>query len=655
MSESEKEVETDADEAREFIEREQRFKDTLDRYHRAIGIEYDYAFKLKQHSAQQVRELEKKNRLKVVSLDLYDINRYSSATVAGTSVYIDAQPQSPGNSDAEQEEFEDSAVIGRGALEDQVTSVDVGYPRVRRRVVRMGIGARAGAARLDIVEMGPFGREVIPVVVDPRNLTWDAERFAHFNDPLCDELWETVTADYDWVMERSGYDNVDLLEPDNGEERIPISAEPSVPKREDQKCGRRITLKVGWLKNDDSTVEVQSPVALDPAKHYMACDTCGYSEEDLVDTPGYDGTQHPDTMPCPQCGVGPEGQTVSLMHKVGVTHEVGVMRAFSDGRRRVIVAKFCPEAGFLRDGPWPKGLTNFPYMLFVPDPFPLEAMGNSTTFLNMDLQSLKNASLRSGFEQMDRNRDLTLVKENSIWDAQHEPYQFDGSGEPVAYVSTYDDLQGMKQMQGSGLNQAFGMWMSTIDAELSRHRGVGQISADASQIKGMPVGTVARIQETGDVPLDEVIRILREDEEQFFSRWFELICGSWPESRWFYITGKNGQSAFRLFNPARMPGLRVRVHASPSLDMVDKAKIEAAKALQDAPPSVIRLAGKSANLPKEMIDELVQAAQARMGAMSGRPGLPVGSGMDAPPPGMPGLAPGPAGAPPLALAPAGMQ
>jgi hypothetical protein len=104
---------------------------------------------------------------------------------------------------------------------------------------------------------------------------------------------------------------------------------------------------------------------------------------------------------------------------------------------------------------------------------------------------------------------------------------------------------------------------------------------------------------------------------------------------------------FRLFNAGMAPKMRVRVYAAPKLDMVDKAQIEAAKSLQDAPPSVIRLAGKAANLPREMIAELIAGSMAARAAMGAVPGE------EAPPEEMSGLAPGPSGAPPLALAPTG--
>ena len=52
-------------------------------------------------------------------------------------------------------------------------------------------------------------------------------------------------------------------------------------------------------------------------------------------------------------------------------------------------------------------------------------------------------------------------------------------------------------------SSAIGTWMQIVDSNLSRFRGIGQVAASAEQMKGMPVGTVARIQETGDVPLDE--------------------------------------------------------------------------------------------------------------------------------------------------------
>jgi hypothetical protein len=303
------------------------------------------------------------------------------------------------------------------------------------------------------------------------------------------------------------------------------------------------------------------------------------------------------------------------------------MPQYKNGHRRVVLAPFCPQVGLLKDGPWPEKLTGFPYMMYVSDPYPSEPFGNSVTYLNMDMQALKNASLRSGFEQMDRNRDLLITKYASLWDNSHEPYQFDGSGDYVAYTESYDDLNGIKHFQGAGLNPSFGLWMEIVDSNLSKFTGVGQVSANPAQMKGMPVGTVARMQETGDVPLDEATKILREDEEQLFTRWLELGMGHWSEEQWVKVTGRNGEEAWRLFHGAKLPPMKLRVMAAPDLSAVDSMVLDRIKSLIGAPPAVIRFAGKAARIPKMLIDQLIQETTqppAGPGTPGASPGGPAG-------------------------------
>jgi len=601
-------------EVRELVERRRVYREALDPYYRAIGKEYDFGIKLKQHNDPGRRELARiaaggEPTLRVVSLDLPDILRYSAATIAGSSIYMDVRPRAPGATDAESLAWQKASEVAQSLMEDQVHDVDLGYPAVRRRFVRMAGAARAGAVRLDLVAGGAYGLDVVPTAVDPRNLSWDS-CYLHFNDYGCPELHEDFRIGVEEARNNPDWkwDDPSALQPDDGEQLLPKKAYPTADENAQESDNRRITLTRVWIKHDpgDMEIEVGEPLALPSQRWHMACPTCGYSEADLVDTPGYDGSNLPQMHPCPQCGEGPEGQPKSMMHRVDTERQFGKVPQYTDRHRMVVIAPFCPSAGIGRDGPWPKGLTNFPYGMYVPDPFPLEPYGNSDTFRNQDLVSLKNASLASGFEQMDRNRDLTLVVEDAVWDAQHEPQMFDGSQDYVGYVASPEALNSVKQVQGSGLNPAYVAWMDRLDAELGRHRGIGQISADASQVKGMAVGTVARIQETGDVPLDEQLRILREMEEQLFNRWLELACANFTIDRWQEIQGDDGRRAFALFRAENMPPLRLRVHASPSLNAVDMDKLKSIGEMVGKPPSVIRFFLRDSNIPQDVIHDLMQ-------------------------------------------------
>ena len=633
----------DVKEATAFAKEHTADRDKFFKIHEAMGLEYNYNFKLKHHHQIDTTKGTRQQRLHVSSLDLYDITRYGAAQLNGTSVYIDVQPVEPpsDHSDAAEQDLEDACLAMKAALDDQIHDVRLGYMDVRRRVVKLARGARAGAIKLDVIPTRT-GADIVPKVKDPRNLTWDSH-YLHFNQYGCPYVEERIErVSLKWLRANPDYEHTDLVQPDDGQKLYPPRAQPTTDENADHEpyC----TLVERWIIEDDEEIEaeVDGPDVLEPEKWYMACGTCGYSERDLRDHPGYDGGTLPEAMPCPKCGRTPEGYPISFMHRIEVETPVGSLPAHEERHRRVVYAPFSPNAAFLQDGPWPKGLTGFPYGMLVLDPLPLEPTGNSDTFLNQDLQSLKNASIVDGFQQMQRNRDLLLVKEDALWDAAHEPYQFDGTGDYVAYTGDYDALRGIQHFQGSGLNPSFGLWMETITTELAKFRGIGEASLSPEQMKGVQVGTMARSIETGDVPLDEQIRILKEFEELLWNRWCELIAGNWDQAKWQQVTGPDGTTAFRSFTGTDMPLLKVRAHGGPELNASD---IEQMKAISDLAqiqsPTVLRFAAQRAKLPRKVIDGMVSELMAAKAPPAAPPG-----GMPGGPPGGP---PAPAGMPPTAM------
>lgn len=595
-------------EAADFKATWERHHGSLRQYHEAMGLEYDYALKLKHHSDPDPNKPLSKQPLTVATLDLYDIIRYEDGQIDNAAIYLDARLLEPGRTPEEQKELDDSAAIFRSVMDQCVHDVDIGYPGVRRRVIRMSRAARVGACRLDLMSNGRGGMDVVPSVLDPRRISWDTRFLTPF-DRGNNVLWirhDRVPLD-DLPEMCPGWKSCDKVAPDDGETAYKVEDFKSPTLDPNKRAERTCTIVEGWIMEDEGEVEVQvgESKPLEPNEWYMGCTTCGYTERDLRETPGYDGAMLPEFAPCPMCGPTPEGPPKSMMIRMETEREVGTVPEFEGKRRRVFFAPFSLQAGY-HEEPWPKNLTHFPVMYHVSDPYPLEPTGNSQTYLNMDLQSLKDASVVAGFLQMERNRDLLLVKENAIFDAAHEPYQFDGSGDFVAYVGNYDDLQGMKHIQGQGLNSAFPTWMNVISGELSEHRGIGQASGTAEQLKGVQVGTIARSIETGDVPLDQSLKIWREDEERLFNRWAEMLLGAWTTEQWVETAGMDGAVAMRAFRAPDMPRMRLKIDAAPDLNAVDREILKAARELSEVKsPALLRYAAKAAKLPKSVVDELV--------------------------------------------------
>lgn len=646
------------DEHEAFTRDWQDSRDGLRKFHLASTTEYNYGIKLRQHNEPDDLSglsLSRRRRRTVTTLDLYDIIRYQSASLGGASTYLDVKTATPAGDEQLgpdgapgplAKKWQEAANTAKSVLMEQITDTDLGFPRVKRKVIRQAIAARAGACRLDVVPGGQNGAVIVPTMIDWRNLGWDL-RYSHFNEWGCPWLDETIRIPIEEAKRRVKSDGwrkkaVDALRPDdydiiNGTGGTTWDvAEPKVDRAAWKKHRNHVTLVVRWIKDADETPEPEAPEQLEPRDWYMACPTCGYSEYDLSKSVDYDGSMLPPFAPCPRCGLTAEGEPAGTMERMEVAPQMGKEVEPKERHRRVIFAPFCPTAGLLKDGPWPKGLEGFPYWMFVPDPFPLEPVGNSTTYLNQDLQSLKNQSMRSAAEQMERNHDLTIVLETEYTDGNGEPYDWSGNG-PSGYramTNNPEALNGAKHFQGSGLNPAFMPWITVLDANLTQHRGTGQYSMTPAQIKGTTAETAARVQETGDVPVDEVLRILREDFEQLLQRWLELIGGNWTIDRWTEVAGPSGETAWRLFRPSALPPLRLKVHSGPDLNLVDIDRIRAVKEMQGLPPVAMRLVASALNLPSELVEQLIKETMAPpAGPMgpAGAPGLPMpGAGVGLP-------------------------
>lgn len=605
-------------------------RDGLRKFVNASSTEYDFGIKLRQHVESDNPRYKRRN---VTTLDTYDIVRYLSSSISGASTYLDARLATPAGDEPEGpigRQWLDAAKAAKAALEDWQGDSDLGFQRIKRRVIRMAVAARAGACRLDLVEGGAAGATIVPTMVDWRKLGWDLS-YTHFNEWGCPWMFEEMRVPLEWVKAQK-WRNVDQLRPDDGETAYTDEANPKLDRAAWEKHRNHVTLVVRWIKDArEPAAPPPEPVPLEPRRWYMACPVCGYSEHDLSLQDDYDGSALPNVAPCPQCGMTAEGYAVSTMERMEVAPQRGELPERKERHRKVIFAPLSPAAGLLEDKPWPKGLENFPYWMFVPDPFPLEPTGNSATFLNQDMQSLKNAAMRAAAEQMDRNHDLTVVLEAEYTDGQGEPYDWSGAGPSgyTAFTNNPDAVRGgIYHHQGSGLNAAFVPWVTVLDMNLTKFKGTGQLSMSPAQLKGTTATTAARVQETGDVPVDEVLRILREDLEQFLQRVLELMGGNYTVDQWVSVSGPSGDEAWRLFRPSTLPPLRLRVHAGPDLNIVDLEKVDKVKGMIGLPPAGMRFVGKLANLPSELVEQLIQETAAQMPPV-GPVGMTLpGSGVD---------------------------
>lgn len=592
-------------------------------YMKRLQREYEFCWKFDHYSAGQRQELQRVDRIQPATADVYDVVRYQSAMITAAEPYLDVKP-------VDEIKDPEAAELVRATMEREINDPERQYRAIRRAMVRMGFSARVGAVLLDVDPVGcGYGPEVVPRLADPRTLSWTAP-YLHPNQYGCPRFREVLRMPLEQVKRMRGWKHVDQLRADDGEtelaERI-SSVDPAAPLKpgEGTQDVPMVTICKEWRRDEFAPrTRTLKTAALPPGERHFACAECDWRSpvqdqqalamESMLeeaaaaagaDMPAAPPFEWPEAMPCPQCG--------TPLQRIDVTDESLTEMEYPHGRRFVIVAPLQPAVPPLVDEPWPEHLTGFPVGYYVPDPLPLEPSGNSTTFVQWDPQCMIDSMFRLGHEQMHRNRDLLVVLEGTLHDSAGEPYQHDGSGDYVAYATSADGMAALKQFQGSGLNSAWPTFLSSVQDSMQRNRGIGQIAMSAQELKGTPVGTVARQQESGDVPVDDAIAVLRELETMLFTRWFQLGKSVWTRARAVRLMGDDGNAAYRLMNLSSAPNVDIRVTAQPSLDPSQLAKMDALTKIRGATPAELKWLAKVANLPMELMTDLIAEQASTLG------------------------------------------
>jgi hypothetical protein len=620
-----------ADQVRRWIETWDDHAPAFEEHFEKIRMASEFLFKARQYPKRRQEELKRQNRVTPVTLDTWDIVRYIASELSDPeTIYIDVSPEVPDELVSDSPPVFDPALgdykapqlkpardpkWAKWALEHDLYDEGTGFAETLDRLCFKAVATRAACGFLEWdPTQGRRGRIFLRYET-PDNVIWHSD-YTHPHQAGNPFVMRRRVLDYDWVVNCSGWDNVDKILPDSG---VRPDTNSDLPQNRDQRLkARRVTVYYCWELYDTTTKNTlehtHESEMLPHPEQYLACEDCAWQS-------GRQGSNDfPAETQCPECG-----GTATLIPTTG---RMVPTAAYLKGKRFQIIAPRCPGAGLLADGGWPGDPPNFPLIYLVLSTDPDEIGGMSIVEWVSDLQCMKNVMFRQGFEQMIHNRDHLVTKLGAFKDAAGRPYRFDGSGEWAMFTEDDIDLERqMKHFQGSGISNALPPFVNMIDTTLRQTRGIGQLGVPPEGLKGIPVGVSQGFMESGDVPVKRMFSVTRRELSRLFTNWHAMQRNLWTVKDWVGYVGDDGEKAFEAMAGEDLPTVRMRVSGQPTIDQADMDKATKLKdLLSSVPPlpvAALKIIARVAKIPQDWIKELEQASAAPTGSQPGSsPGGP---------------------------------
>lgn len=574
---------------------------------------------------------------------LVRVLNFKVGKVTAGPLYFETRPADP-NPDPNDPDDVMLSEYGTRLVESNISNPCNRYNATRYRVAWGGFSARMGAAELSFnSQVGLHGLSLWSNI--PReSLMWDPS-FLDLHDPRCPWALHISDMALSEIQGKKGWKNRRDVQADGGmapyvetraDSRLLNDYGLQSRKPKDSACIIKL-----WQRNRPSLYREKSFDALPEAARYMVCGAinedgtvapgCGY----MTPTQGESGEVYQETSArglnpmtgqeeggCPTCG--------GDMTRIDGQARGEMVSSYGRGRL-VIVAPFSKVV--LYDGKWPQRLRSFPYWVFRPSLRDTTAFGPSETTTKWSLQALDDASLRMGWEQMQRNRDVTIMPRIGIEDANGNPYDWLTSFGPMFYTGDAPLGAGSVQhYQGSGLNAAMVAWRQMIRGAFREDEGTNDLSPSVGTDgpKDITATTMTIYNETGNVPLDAQKRIWQEEESLALGLLLDMELETCTDERATEMWGMEGPQMLALL---RARSAHIQVLDQPSLAKLDENKMRALTMFAQIPnPGLRRVLARRMNLSMADVREIEKALQPPMPMPMDGGGIPAGAPEMAPPP-----------------------
>lgn len=575
------------------------FKDFYRDYHEAAEDEFDFMLHLNHYINDKGNTRNKRTLLK--GAELFHIHRHKLASIARSEPYIDAFAKNPADEGAEL-----AAQGMKALLIQQFYDPLKRYSRNRRKVIGGALAARGWGLALE-TKRDPNGyMGICTRAMDSPSRLMPHPGWNDIHDPTCPGMMEELiirTEDVVAMALAREWDNVDKLMPDGttpdliyGHGRsgmrgiTPYSGGPMRGPFTDE-----YTKVVMWWVKDDHTrgyknVRERNRRNDEPAR---ICDSCGQTYMP-------DETAGSTTAPCPVCE---NGVTVPIKFI-----EAEVVKKYPNGRLWV----FCPDLQvILYKDEWPYNLRSYPYLLYSAYENPREIFGQSDTSLYWGLQVMLNRLRMFGYNQMMNSPDILIAPFNGLVDARKRPYVYSDQQGGIAYFTNFQEAQGIKHFQGAGLPQAWSTLHGALTNDFTRVWGISDMGMDAGSSRKIPVGTMQRMIENAELPVDEHIARFREEESVLWNVgadfMYEIIKAEGGRT---VQSDEYGERKQVEIDAATVEPCDIMLSGKPDLRLLKTDELQGLKEVMGSPPWMRRQIARRVGFPMREIQEMEKAEMA---------------------------------------------
>jgi hypothetical protein len=462
---------------------------------------------------------------------------------------------------------------------------------------------------------GEYGGEIMYRTIDPRRAMWDAPYDPHH--PLCGWFLEKRRCDVGWIH-RNYPKTKSWLKPDGQSldatgqklrEGVPIvrgsdghSMLPTSSVRDN-----KAELWLCWYKNDETYAkrETGKELELDPDQRYLACaNGCGYrspTQGELLEQ-GKIAFELPEELDgCPTCEA--EGLNGTLK-RIDRRSEEEQVRAFARGKRLVIIAPFqpAPDDDTVYDGKWPiPRARSFPGLFLWSYLAPRKPMGKSDVTLMWDQQVASDNLATMALQRVFEHRNYWVLPAVGLYDYRGERFTFRDDQYNHIYrdmsKAEYGSLQ-VESLNSTGLDTpGWSAAWNAVQDKLTRYRGVTDYGLTPDASKNIAVGTVERLTQQGNIPIEEYNRRKNQELGKFYGVVSDYIHATYTPRRLTRLNIDGIDLVLGLWGDD-MPNFDFVIEETPPFTGLEKARNEAFNGLIQ----ILPMAAQAGLPPEDLVD-----------------------------------------------------
>lgn len=629
---------TDFDAAEHALSDYETSRDYFADWHEKIGEEVRMVLDQQHYEDDQGHE-RNSNFAQVKDMALLSTCRRKWSQMAAAPMYVNTFAQ-----DGQTDPF--AAERTKWALEREVYSPNNLFRRKRKRAIQ---GAEVGREWFLTFNWNPKRRRIAYDVLPPTDV-FRTPGFADVHDPDCPYVILRFRLPVAQIRERAraygqlSEDEIASIHADTGSEATASNRDP-VPgltslDRTNPEGGpatpreNTAVLLVAMYREDPEAAEDEESIGhsdLAPEDQYMRCWTCGH--ESYGHAREADGSLPEVGDTCPECMKrdGIDSLMAPPMERVSQVESFHVEQRYPNGRWIEVLEE---QRLAIYDGAWPYEkpgggtLRSFPVGQYRVYDDPRNEISHSDVSWQWNQSLMATWMLQWAVDQMRTSGRVLIFPRNALVDGRGRPFVPNNRIDSIAWIKDPMMAKGITEFQPRGLPDGWAELYGSLTNTFRANLGTGELGLGPEQSKNLPVGTAHAIIESGDIPVDDAIANIRDEDGIVLGVIADMLQCCWTEADWVRFLGPEGQVAYEYFSGADLADVDVMVTGDPAFDVTQAAKLERMQLWFGMTPPQQRMAAQLLNLEPTRVAQYQQDQAAFLAQMP-----PAGGG---PGPGKPG-------------------